>query len=160
MRDIQTVFKIKDTTVDGAKESPNWIKNGLDQTAIRFAEAFGKWLAGHRDGYRKTNEAMTSTQIRNVFGEIVRIRMQDFDKKNEQIFMMLKPRLTYATERKSLSNPGSRSFRKVIEPAMDAVLDVDASIENRQEEQQKYFDNFANFFEAILAYHKAYDKKI
>jgi len=68
---------------------------------------------------------------------------------NQTSLLLLKPRLAYSTERKGTA--GSKEFRQVIEIALDAVLQG-----KTDKEKETRFENFANFFEAILAYHGSF----
>ncbi len=143
---------IKLENIDGEKEVTAWITGGLTQTAIRYAELFGKELTAPTTTRRPGGDryqALTTTQIRNVFGEVRRIQLKGF---NEVDLLLLKPRLAYATERQG--SQGSRDFRKVIDKALDAVLSAETTIE-----KQKRFKTFTDFFEAILAYHRAFGGK-
>jgi len=133
--------------INGEQKAPEWIANGLDTEAITYAELFGKELSPKGSGGDRG--ALTSSQIRNVYGEVIRINMKGYDKSST---LLLKPRLAYMTQRKGTD--GSRDFHKVIDKALDAVLKG-----NTEEEQKKRFDNFAKFFEAILAYHKSFGGK-
>ncbi|MGB9665661.1 MAG: type III-A CRISPR-associated protein Csm2, partial [Ignavibacteria bacterium] len=90
---------------------------------------------------------LSTSQIRNVYGEVMRLKMKGF---NPDELVLLKPRLAYSTERKGTD--GSKKFREVIEKALDKVIFT-------KEKQQEYFQNFANFFEAILAYHRSFGGK-
>ncbi len=143
---MATKFKINNQEVDGVQKAPLWIKNGLDKEAILYAEHFGKELSPEGLGNK---EALTTSQIRNVYGEVQRMKMKGFNKSE---LLLLKPRLAYLTERKGTT--GSKDFRKVIEKALDEVLNG-----NDEKEMEARFQNFANFFEAILAYHRSFGGK-
>jgi CRISPR-associated protein Csm2 len=138
--------------INGPDLVPTWIANGLDQQAIEYAEIFGKELTGKEDNnssYRKSGDALTTSQIRNVFGEVKKIQMKGFVFSD---FLLLKPRLKYSVARKQTE--GSKDFGDVIGRAIDTVIkgrDIN--------EQKARFDNFVAFFEAILAYHRAYGGK-
>ena len=142
---MSTTFTINGHQVDGIQRAPVWVKEGLDTEAILFAEEFGKHLSPQGLG----RDALTTSQIRNVYGEVQRMKMKGFNKSE---LLLLKPRLAYLTERKGTT--GSKDFRKVIEAALDEVLNSsnDQDIEFR-------FNNFTNFFEAILAYHRSFGGK-
>jgi CRISPR-associated protein Csm2 len=133
--------------IDGVEKAPQWISNGLTTEAILFSELFGKELSPKGSGGDKAS--LTTSQIRNIYGEVQRLKMKGF---NQASLLLLKPRLAYSTERKGTD--GSKDFRKVIEKALDAVL-------NGEDENEKKarFENFANFFEAILAYHRSFGGK-
>ena len=82
---------------------------------------------------------LTTAQIRNVFGVVKQMQMSGFDPKK---FILLKPKLAYAAAR--ANKRGAEDFRNVISMAIDAVG-----------ESEENFQRFVDFFEAILAYHKA-----
>lgn len=134
------------------KSIEGWISLGFKPETITYAEVFSLELAKprlynkKRDNYSiNVNQALTTSQIRNFFGEVRRIQMQGFD---EVSIMMLKPRLAYASKRKETI--GSKSFEIVMQKALDAVLSGEDD-----KEKEKRFKRFADFFEAILAYHRA-----
>jgi CRISPR-associated protein Csm2 len=114
-----------------------WIKNGLDKDAITFSENFGRNLA----------EAKLSTnQIRNVFGEVRRIQLKGKSNGFDSEVLLLKPKLAYSKARNKSAEP----LQKVLSKGIDAIF------EDSPENKYQRFENFANFFESILAYHKAY----
>lgn len=83
---------------------------------------------------------LTTSQIRNVFGSIKKMEMKGF-KENE--LLLLKPKLAYAANKPG-AKQGIRDLREILSMAVDCVGDSDDK-----------FENFYNFFEAILAYHAA-----
>lgn len=129
----------------GDDDIKSWIVNGFnDETPILFAEFLGHYLVAKN---------LSTSQIRNVFGEVKRMEMSS---QSGIIpygqFLLLKPRLTYATERKGTD--GSRAFKQWMIPAIDAVINGKTDAEKKVR-----FDYFSNFFEAILAYHRAFGGK-
>jgi len=139
------------------KELPNvrnWIQNGFsDQKkgddgktirgTIEFAEDFGKHLVVER---------LTTSQIRNIFGEVKRIYSQFLRKESadrqkiEKDFLMLRPRMAYAAKR---AGRGIDALRLILDAAhVEVRISEDGG--------HKRFENFVDLFEAILAYHKAY----
>ncbi len=112
--------------------------DNIDEQSILYSEFLGRYLV-FLD--------LSTSQIRNVYGEVMRLKMKGFSA-NELV--LLKPRLAYTTERKGTD--GSRKFREVIEKALDKVIFT-------KEKQEELFQNFANFFEAILAYHRSFGGK-
>jgi len=87
---------------------------------------------------------LTSSQIRNVFGEIKSIQNQGFtDPKARRRFILLVPKIQYAAVR-------ARKF------GMDGLRDVLTSCNHVINDDVDNFQHFLEFFEAILAYHKAY----
>ncbi len=140
---MSTTLQIGDKKINGVSEVPKWIQNGLDKEAIQYAEKFGKGLSPKVLG---TKDALTTSQIRNIYGEVQRMKMKGVTRTE---LLLLKPRLAYTTERKGTK--GSKDFRKVIERALDEVINSD-----NMNDFEKRFYNFANFFEAILAYHRSF----
>ena len=123
----------------------SWIQSGLNTEAIKFAEEFGESLA----------RTLSTSQIRNVFGEVRRIQQKIQQKGITNSFdsevLLLKPKLSYARARAN----AARDLESVLSSAIDAIF------QNAINPEQKFqrFENFANFFEAILAYHRAYGGK-
>ena len=130
--------------IDGVQNISGWISNGLNQDAIKFAESFGADLAGRR---------LSTSQIRNVFGEVRRLQMKGENQYFDTELLLLKPKLAYAKARRAgIGNDAMESagdLQKILSAGIDAVFIKD--------DKQKFdkFLNFANFFEAVLAYHKA-----
>jgi CRISPR-associated protein Csm2 len=122
----------------------NWIQDGFDASTISFTENFGEQLVKNR---------LTASQIRNIFNEVKRIAMSvqsDGFERHQKDFLMLRPKLAYAAKRAGAR--GIDDLRKVLEEAHIAVT------EKAKEDNAagiKAFENFVDFFEAILAYHKA-----
>lgn len=106
------------------------IIKGDTEKLVRESEAFGKQL-------KRKN--LTTSQIRNVFGSVKKMEMKGF---NPNELRLLKPKLAYAAGRSK--NNGVSDLRKVLSTAIDCVGD-----------DKGKFENFCNFFEAILAYHRA-----
>lgn len=116
------------------EEVQNIIRNG-GKALVDAAEKLGPRLKQNR---------LTTNQIRNVYGTVKRMELQidssrefDYDK-----LILLKPKLAYAAAR--ADNDGARELRSVLSWAIDEVGT-----------DRKHFERFVDFFEAILAYHKA-----
>lgn len=126
------------------------IQNKVTDITVQFAERFGKYLAA--DDY--DSEPLTTSQLRKFFGEVKRQQMmKDF---NETEFTMLKPKLAYAVGRVKQNGKKNKAqkiedFFIVITDAIDKVLS--------SPERTTAFKNFITAFEAIVAYHKAAEKK-
>ena len=112
-----------------------WIIGEFTPETISFAERFGGFLARNR---------MTTSQIRNIYGEVMRISAREFQEVYKD-FLLLKPKIAYAAQRSGTR--GIEEFNKVMDQAHEAVTDA--------AEQKIAFRNFKDFFEAVLAYHKA-----
>jgi CRISPR-associated protein Csm2 len=93
---------------------------------------------------------MTTSQIRNFFGEVRRIQAKvqqsNFEGTNKTAFLLLRPKLAYAQARVISKVGKSRieDFRTVMDKAHIAVIN------------KEQFQNFVDFLEAVLAYHKFY----
>jgi len=107
------------------------IIEGDTKALVREAEELGTQLK---------NSDLTTSQIRNVFGSVKKMEMRGFKEKE---LLLLKPNLAYAASRPG-SKRGTKDLRKVLSTAIDFVGNNDM-----------FFENFCNFFEAILAYHRA-----
>ena len=125
------------------------IQNKVTDVTVQFAERFGKYLAV--DDY--DSEPLTTSQLRKFFGEVKRQQMIGY---NETEFTMLKPKLAYAVGRAKQNGRKNKAqkiedFFLVITDAIDKVLN--------SSDRAKAFKNFITAFEAIVAYHKAAEKK-
>lgn len=97
---------------------------------VNAAEALGPHLK---------NGQLTTSQIRNIYGMVKRMEMQQFDPHE---FVLLKPKLAYAAKRARAR--GAEDLKTVLSWAIDEV----------GTDSQK-FARFVDLFEAILAYHVA-----
>ncbi len=97
---------------------------------VRAAESLGVHLR---------NGQLTTSQIRNIYGMVKRMEMQQFDPHE---FMLLKPKLAYAAKRARAR--GAEDLKTVLSWAIDEV-GTDG----------QRFSRFVDLFEAILAYHVA-----
>lgn len=125
------------------------IQNKVTDVTVQFAEKFGKYLAV--DDFDA--EPLTTSQLRKFFGEVKRQQMMGY---NETEFTMLKPKLAYAVGRAKQNGRKNKAqkiedFFNVITDAIDKVLS--------SPDRAKAFKNFITAFEAIVAYHKAAEKK-
>ena len=92
---------------------------------------------------------LTTAQIRNVFGTVRQIEMswgprvaEPQRKYAARQLLLLKPKLAYQARRQR--GKGVQQLANVLIPAIDLVG-----------EDRERFQNFVDFFEAILAYHTA-----
>ncbi len=115
------------------------IIEGDAKVLTEHAEAIGTSLA----------RQLTTSQIRNIFGTVRQIEMswrpRATDKERRYAarqLILLKPKLAYQAKRER--GGGVQQLANVLIPAIDLVG------ENRDR-----FQNFLDFFEAILAYHTA-----
>lgn len=126
------------------------IQNKVTDVTVQFAERFGKYLAV--DDF--DSEPLTTSQLRKFFGEVKRQQMmKEF---NETEFTMLKPKLAYAVGRAKLN--GRRNKAQKIEDFYTVITDAIDKVLNSSD-RPKAFKNFITAFEAVVAYHKAAEKK-
>ena len=92
---------------------------------------------------------LTTSQIRNVFGTVRQIEMNWGPRATEhqqqqaaRQLILLKPKLAYQARRER--GRGVQELANILTPAIDLVGD-----------DRDRFQNFVDFFEAILAYHTA-----
>ena len=113
-----------------------------DETAKRMVE-YAEKLA------MDICQDVSSSQIRNAYGTVKKLEMQSvFDNKSYRELLLLKPKLAYARGRSS-----KKEIFKKLEDTVSAAIDaVDVK-------EPETFKRFCNFFEAILAYHKAHGGK-
>jgi CRISPR-associated protein Csm2 len=126
------------------------IQKKITATTVDFAEEFGKYLALPEEG----TSPLTTTQLRKFFGEVKRQQMMNGYDETE--FVMLKPKLAYAVGRAKQNGkkgiyPKIEDFYKVMADAIDKVV--------ASTNKDIAFRNFITAFEAIVAYHKAAEKK-
>lgn len=118
------------------KYESSWITKEATKELVDYAEEAGRFMA-------KNN--LTNSKIRSIYGEIKRIQMGIFEKEKSS-FYLLKPKVAYALGRDS-KNEGLKLFKIIFDQCSKDVSD------------QKTYQNFCGFIEAILAYHKAYGGK-
>ncbi len=127
-----------------AADPPVWKKE--DIRAI-IQEANYQVLVSVADnlGAALKNKGLTTSQIRNVFGEVKRLQSR-YDANR---LLMLKPKLAYMGAR---AGQGGKELQRVLSEAIDQIFAGNPD----KDTQQKRFQRMVDFFEAILAYHKAY----
>ena len=106
------------------------IKEG-GESLVQKAQALGEKLAILE---------LKTTQIRKIYSAVKKIERSGFDQNK---LVMLKPKLAYAAAR----NDQVTLLKEALTQAIDHI--------NQVEDKKEKFENFINFFEAILAYHKA-----
>lgn len=124
--------RYKDWAAEFKKE---WILQGIDKDCIEFTKKFGQFLRV---------KGLSSSQIRNVYGELKRIQMKGFNKE-QTAFLLLRPKMAYADKRHE--NDGLKALKEIFDKAYLEVNDSD------------HFNNLMNFMEATLAYHKSFGGK-
>jgi CRISPR-associated protein Csm2 len=112
--------------------NPKWITSEADAPLVAYAEKAFKFMA---------KRGLTKSKIRSIYGEIKRIQMSEFENE-KSAFILLKPKVAYALGRDP-QNAGLQLFKEIFDLSSVNVTN------------QKSYQNFCNFMEAILAYHKA-----
>jgi len=134
-----TVKDNKGNILDFKKE---WITIEADADLVTFTDNAGRYMADNE---------LSASKIRSIFGEIKRIQVSGYEK-NKSSFYLLRPKVAYAVGRekgekknsgRSKNINGLLLFRDLFEKASGHVTDA------------KSYQNFCNFMEALVAYHKA-----
>ncbi len=146
----------------GAFPSANDLKtiitdpNGA-QALVEWADRLGKTLK---------ERGLTTSQIRAIFGE-VRLIQSEWSIHRERAFrrlVLLKPKMAYRARKerdhRREQDKAVEDLVKVLTRALDLVIKApppppEAS-PDAPNTQDGNFQRFVEFFEAILAYHKAY----
>ncbi|NWF51093.1 MAG: type III-A CRISPR-associated protein Csm2 [Ignavibacteriaceae bacterium] len=124
---------------------PSFINGENQKEMIESCQEFGR---------RFSDNDLSTSQIRNVYGEVKKIQMKNsMLKENEKMeiipLRMLLPKLAYSAAR--AKKKGTDELKDVLSKGIETVLED----ENNSKEIIKRFEMFSNFFEALLAYHKA-----
>lgn len=124
-----------------------WVQNGIDKSTIQYANEWGKLLV---EPSKRYGQALTTSQIRNVYGELKRIQLKGY-RSEKTAFLLLKPKMAYLVKRHD--KEGVKLFNELFVSAYDVVdLDVDSNGEI-------HFKNMMHLMEAVLAYHKFHGGK-
>jgi CRISPR-associated protein Csm2 len=116
------------------------------QVLVTSADGLGRML---KDLY------LTTSQIRPLFGEVRQIQAQwnmegaENRQKALRRLILLKPKMAYRARKER--NRGVQELVDVLDAALNEVVQ-----EKNSRRQSDDFQRFVEFFEAILAYHKAY----
>jgi len=111
------------------------------QKLVEWAEKLGRYLK---------QSGLTTSQIRALFGEIRQIQAE-WSINRQRAFrrlVLLKPKMAHRARKERGKAVGE--LVKVLDPALDYVIKAEPK------DQEKNFQHFVEFLEAILAYHKAY----
>lgn len=115
------------------EDSPEAIK-----LLVEEAEQFGRYLS----------QGLTTSQIRNIFGEVRSIEQEvsagarELSLTAQRRLLMLKPKMAYQVGRFN-NNRALRDFTETLTNAIDLVGN-----------DARRFRTFVDLFEAILAYHR------
>ncbi len=129
------------------KPSPDDLTKIIAGEPVVSARLTNEW--GEKLGSALAKD-LASAQIRNIFGMVRQIEMNWMQGSDEgaarRSMILLKPKLRYQAERKN----EVRDLAEVLGGAIDLV-DRDGDNLSAREK----YERFVEFFEAILAYHKA-----
>lgn len=129
------------------KFEDKWIETGADKSMNSFAEKAGRYMAPIN---KNDKNKLSTSQIRNVYGEIKRIQLKGIeDVEARSSFVLLKPKVAYAEGRNRTE--GLTLFKLIFDEGWQVVADNNYD--------SKMFKNLCNLLEALLAYHKAYGGK-
>ncbi|MCX7680817.1 MAG: type III-A CRISPR-associated protein Csm2 [Anaerolineae bacterium] len=116
--------------------------NGAE-TLVKCADNLGRYLK---------EAGLTTSQIRSLFGEVRQIQAEwSIESRRDHArrrLILLKPKMAYRARKER--GRAVEELVSVLRPALDLVTRASG------EEQDGNFQRFVEFFEAILAYHKAY----
>lgn len=126
--------------------SPQDLRIIIQGDAVESAQKTVEWAQRLAKALKAAD--LKGSQIRNVFGQVRQIEMSwplgdeqsDYAGQASRDLILLKPKLAYQAERVSAVAP----LAKVLAAGIDLVNG-----------NRVYFQRFVDFFEAILAYHKA-----
>ncbi|MEW6287095.1 MAG: type III-A CRISPR-associated protein Csm2 [Chloroflexota bacterium] len=123
----------------------------------RSAKLTVEW--GDKLGAILVYRGLSTSQIRAIFGEVRQIEAKlkisqlqgtASETKVWNKLRLLIPKMAYRAKKEG---DGVKSLASVFEPAINLVLD------GEQQKRMERFERFVNFFESILAYHRAYGGK-
>lgn len=106
-----------------------------------------------RNGRIDEGSSVSTSQIRNIFGTSKKIEMTLDENNIEEMYgrlILLKPKMAYAHGRFNKRDGGRDKI-----PGFKTLVDCLSYAIERVEGDFKRMKTFFNFFEAILAYHKA-----
>lgn len=113
-----------------------WMQTGADDDMVTYTNKLAEYI-----------QDLSASKIRNIYDEMKRIQMLGFDK-SKASFYMLRPKVAYTYARED-----QRKKEKM--ECFKHVFDAAATYVTSKTE----FDNFCNFVEAIVAYHKLHAKR-
>lgn len=122
------------------------------ETLVKYASLLGESLAHGRD-------RLSTSQIRALFGEVRQIEGEWAIRRGRALrrFILLRPKMAYRAKKE---RGKVEDFVRVLDPAMELVIQAPPREEGAESgtgnNQDDNFQRFVEFFEAILAYHKAY----
>jgi CRISPR-associated protein Csm2 len=110
------------------------ILEGNSKKLVEDAKELGKYISRRRGRIKE----MTTSQIRNIFSEVK--MMREFNKYEMDLLL---PKLAYTARHEEV-----RDLQEVLDEAIREVGN-----------DEKKFERFKDFFEAVVAYHRRYGKE-
>ena len=121
------------------------VKEGDALTTITWADTIGQSLVQNN---------LTTSQIRNFFGEVRQIQLA-WEQDDNAAFaafrraVLLIPKIGYHARRaRGSAQRGMAELERVLVPGLETVATA------KPDQRKTYYTNFVDVFEAILAYHK------
>ncbi len=116
----------------------NWIREGITQETVDWAQETGKRLA---DGH----DRLSTSQLRKFFGELRRIQALGYENAKSD-FILLQAKLAYTVARQDRRKSGKiKEFSEIISGGI------------REVHSSEDYKNFIDVVEALVAYHKMYE---
>jgi CRISPR-associated protein Csm2 len=123
------------------------------QTLVEWADQLGQSLK---------SQGLSTAQIRALFGEVRQIQAEwSIEGRRDHArrrLVLLKPKMAYRARKER--GRAVEELVKVLDPALDLVVEAPPRTEDKPRgagnNQDDNFQRFVDFFEAILAYHKAH----
>jgi CRISPR-associated protein Csm2 len=123
------------------------------ETLVKWADDLGKYLK---------DAGLTTSQIRTLFGEVRQIQAEWGIPNHRGLalrrLILLKPKMAYRARKER--GKAVEDLVSVLRPALDLVVKAkprsDDGVPGSKDTQDDNLQRFVEFFEAILAYHKAY----
>lgn len=145
--DLQEEQQVTSFTITQGQKGPtasNVEVAAIQDNTIQMAEIIAKGgeplVKAAENLGRKLARKLKTAQIRKVYSAVKKIQMSGEFNRNRNDLILLKPKLAYAAAR----NKDVEGLKVALTEAIDYVDNDDK------------FKNFVDFFEAILAYHRAY----
>lgn len=112
-----------------------WVTESVTEECMNLCETLAKALA---------NDGVSTSLLRNIFGEMRRIEAGGFDKHRAE-FILLRPKLAYTCSRAT-----DRSSKKEILTDFQELYKKAA----HEVKNAEHFKNLVSIMEAIVAFHK------
>jgi CRISPR-associated protein Csm2 len=122
-------------------KTANWVTKGLDENVIGSARELATEMA---------RKGISTSQIRNIFGELKKIQALGVDsEKGKARLYMVGPKIAYSIGRLEKRDKEKKEvFSKLLNEVEQSVGSIVES------DERKRFDNFVEYMEAIVAYHR------